>query len=697
MTRSLLASASLFALSSLALSSAAYAEDPLTDIITIHAAPMATELESVVTPEDLSAANGPATTRLVAQLPGAAAIDNGALSGQVQYRGLFGSRINIRVNGQTFASGGPNLMDPPLHYAPLPLVERIEIDRGVSPVRNGPGLGGGLDAVLKSSHFSDTPDWQYDLTASGRSVDASYAIGGLVGYGAENLRWHALYALEEGDDVDFADGVIGGTQHNRLVYGLGGGARFGNHELGLDLRRNETGATGNPPFAMDIRYFDSDFARATYEGAFSAFTLNAFISYSDIDHGMNNFSLRPAPASPMRFRETYAVASDINAAVSASTAAMGGILSFGIDTSDAEHNVTITNPNNTNFFLNSFPDIEMERTGGFVEWSGETVLGWNSELGLRADYHSARAGNASVGSAVPGMPRMLAMNFNTEDRSWDDVTLDAVGRFWRPLSDDLTLRFTLARKTRAPGYVERFAWLPTPASGGLADGNTYVGDRDLEPETALIAEAGFDWQSGNAYARPTIYLRDIENYIQGVAFDATPGVIDHPVEMVSGMNGDPTPLRFANVDARIYGVDLDFGYRLDENWRLDGVFTYVRGEREDIDDNLYRIQPATLQLGVTYETRDWAATLETVMAAEQDEVSATNSEAPTDGYVLLNARGLWQVNERVSFSAGIENLLDQDYEQHLAGYNRNAGSDIAVGDRLPGSGRSFGLRVHIRG
>mgnify|MGYP006200813577 CR=1 FL=1 len=29
---------------------------------------------------------------------------------------------------------------------------------------------------------------------------------------------------------------------------------------------------------------------------------------------------------------------------------------------------------------------------------------------------------------------------------------------------------TLARKTRVPNAVERFSWLPTEASGGLADG-----------------------------------------------------------------------------------------------------------------------------------------------------------------------------------------------------------------------------------
>ena len=84
-----------------------------------------------------------------------ALIDNGGLSGQVQYRGLFGDRVLIRINGQRFHGGGPNAMDPPLHYAPMPLIGSVEVDRGISPVRNGPGLAGGVNARLKQVDFGE--------------------------------------------------------------------------------------------------------------------------------------------------------------------------------------------------------------------------------------------------------------------------------------------------------------------------------------------------------------------------------------------------------------------------------------------------------------------------------------------------------------------------------------------------------------
>ncbi|WP_417480873.1 TonB-dependent receptor plug domain-containing protein [Maricaulis sp.] len=698
MSSILLHSASALALSCLtAMPALAQDASPLTDIITVSGQQLDAERLDRLDPATLPP-SGPDAAALIARLPGATVVGNGVLSSQVQYRGLSGGRINLRIDGQNFASGGPNLMDPPLHYAPIALIERIEVDRSVSPVRSGPGLAGGVNAVFKQVGFGETDQWQtrYDLTLAGRTAGDSSSVGGVVGMANDQFRIQLLGSSESGDDINWPGGTIGGSAHERLVYGAGLGFRTGVHEFSLDLRRQETGATGNPPFAMDIRYFDTDFARVGYRGDWDGVSVTAHLAFADVAHAMNNYDLRPAPMMAAMYRESLATAQTVSGGGDAVFAALGGSLRLGFDGEQAEHDLAITNPNNANFVLNSLSDITMERTGAFAEWTG-AVAGWESELGLRADRHRAEAGPASVGSAVPAMPGMLVMAFNATDRRLDDTTLDAVARLWRPVNDSTTLRLTFARKTRAPGYVERFAWLPTEASGGLADGNTYVGNADLAPETAWIAEAGLDWSSATAYARPTLFYRSVDDFIQGVPYDATPGVIDTPVEMVSAMNGDPTPLRFANTDARLYGLDLDFGVGLSAAWHLDGTASWVRGERRDIDDNLYRTAPPSLRLGLTREAAAWSATLETLAVARQDRVSAANSEAETPGYVLVNLYGSWTLREGVSLAAGVENLFDHSYRQHLAGYNRNAGSDVGLGERLPGTGRSLGLRLTLRG
>lgn len=644
---------------------------------------------------DAAPLEGADITRLTARLPGAARIGNGELSGQMSYRGLFGERLNLRVDGQRFASGGPNLMDPVFHYAPGSLIAAVVVDRGVSPVSEGPGLAGGADAIFKKVDYAQgsSPEFHYDLTLSARSINDSYSTGGVAGGATKNWRVNLLGAYEKGEDTNFPGGTIAGTEFERGVYGLSAGRKFGGGEVTLDLRHQDTGPSGNPPFPMDIRYFETDFARLGLTGDLGSLTLSAALHYTDVAHAMNNFDLRPAPPA-MLMRETYAAAETVGGEVSVGGKAFAGDFEIGFDAEQAYHDVTITNPMNADFFVTPFPGITMVRAGGFAEWTGP--LGpLEGELGLRIDRHRFEAGEAVTGPALPAGPQMIAGMFNARDRQGEETTFDGVIRLWTPEVNGFSWRTTLAHKTHLPGYIQRYGWLPINASGGLADGNIYVGDLDLAPEIAWIAEAGFDYSAQKAYARPTIYYRRIDDYIQGTPFDDTPGVLNTPQEMIANMNGDPTPLIWANVDAELYGADLDWGYDFEGPLRLDGVVSYVRGKRRDIDDNLYRVSPPSALAALTWEEARWSASLEARGVASQKEASFTNSEEETPGYMLLNLYADWDVAEGIGLSAGVENLLDKQYRDHLAGYNRNGFGDVHPGDRVPGAGRGVFLRLSL--
>lgn len=671
------------------------AGDPLTDIIVVTGE-HPDETADTLLPEKEPVPR-PDAAAMVARAPGAALIDNGGLSGQVQYRGAFGDRVLVRVNGQRFGSGGPNLMDPPLHYAPMVLVDHIELDRGIGPVSDGPGLAGGVNAVLKQVQFADgatSPRPTADLGALYRSVDDSHAVGGVAGLANDSWRIGLLAAREEGDDYRFDGGRATPSSHERTTYGVHAGFRSGPGELSLEYRRQETEPTGNAPFPMDIVYFNTDFLRAGYRLDLSeTLRLEGGMGHVAVRHLMANNVLRPL-SDPTRARATFAEADTTTADVALRIAAAGGFLRVGGDLELGTKELRITNPNNAAFFLVSLNGIGNDRYGGFVEWVG-TLGPVQAELGARVDRFAMHAGAPELGAAVPMGPRMLAAAFAASDRDWSDTTFDLSARLWADLGA-VTPRLTLARKSRVPSPLERFSWLPTEASAGMADGNIYVGNPLLVPETAWIAEAGIDVETGGFYARPTLFYRRIDNFVQGQPFDATPGIVNTPVEMVAAMNGDATPLQWANVDAEFYGVDLDFGTKLAGPLRLDGVMSYVRGKRRDIADNLYRIAPPNVRLGLTWEGQGWSVTAEGHAVADQHKVSASNSEQATDGYVLANLYAGIDLPGGVRLDGGIENLFDRYYEQHLAGYNRAAGSDVPLGARLPGTGRSGFVRVRVK-
>ncbi|MGB3378815.1 MAG: TonB-dependent receptor, partial [Allopontixanthobacter sediminis] len=526
----------------------------LTDTIVVTATSDRNMAEDGITPPEQIALPADAVA-IAARTPGGALIGNGALSGQLSYRGLAGERILGRVNGQRFATGGPNAMDPPLHYAPSILVDRIEIARGVPPVSQGPALAGAVNAQLAEVEFTDSAaaSPQARFASQYRSVDDSYAVGGIAGVANERWRFGVIASREEGNDYEFPGGTAAGTSFERNLYGAHAGLRAGPGELFVEYRRSETNPTGNPPFALDIVYFDTDFVQGGYRGQIADdLHLDVRLGHVAIRHLMDNQTTRQPAASPAQARATFADADTSTAEASLRFGTTSSYVQLGADAELTDKFVTITNPANAAFFIDAQPNVRSERLGAFAQWR-DAMGDLEFELGARVDRTDQSAGIPQLGTAVPMGPRGLAAAFSTADRDRSETTVDGVLRAWMPLGD-LTPRVTLARKTRVPSLLERFGWLPTEASFGLADGNIYVGNLYLEPETAWIAEVGFDVETDMFSLRPTVFYRRVDNFIQGVPVDATVGVIDSPVEMIAAMNGDTTPLRFDNVDAELYGA-----------------------------------------------------------------------------------------------------------------------------------------------
>jgi len=61
---------------------------------------------------------------------------------------------------------------------------------------------------------------------------------------------------------------------------------------------------------------------------------------------------------------------------------------------------------------------------------------------------------------------------------------------------------------------------------------------------------------------------------------------------------------------------------------------------------------------------------------------------------IFNLRGGFTSLGAFAISLGVENILDKTYQDHLGGYNRVAGSDVPLRERLYSKGRNYYIRLN---
>ena len=637
----------------------------------------------------------PDTSALLKKAPGANVNGNGPLTGIAQYRGMYGSRIAASIDGMQLSPAGPNSMDPPLSYAAAGQLESLEIYRGIVSVAAAQeSIGGAIEAYTRHGEYSETAQFQLggQVIGSAQSINGGSHLNAILNGANQNHRIKIAAMTDAGDDAEFPGGEITPSEYERQRYDIGYGFRSGSHSLQLDYTYSDTGETGTAALPMDINYIEGELLSLDYGYTpHSDLNVQASIYGSKLDHGMTNYHLRQAPM-PNMWRQNIADADNLGFKLDVGITDDNGSWAVGIDGFSSQHNSDIDNPNNPMFFVDNFNNAEREIIGAFLE-RRQNWGALRAEFGLRYNYVTMDAGEVNATPAMMMPPaQMLRDAFNNADRKQTDNNIDLVAKAWYRVSETTSLHAGIAQKHRSPSYQERYLWLPLQATAGLADGFTYTGNIELDPEVSNQLEFGIDFSNDVFTASPRIFYHRVDDYIQG-----TPSMVAPAVMMVRMMNAstgssNPDPLQFNNVDAELYGFDMDWLLSLSEHWSVSGIINYVRGKRDDIDDNLYRIAPPNTSIRVNYRAHQWAASIESVLYASQENVSETNSEKETAGYALVNLNGSWQVTQDLLLAAGVDNLFDKKYEDHLGGYNRAANPDVAKGARLPG----YGVNLFIR-
>lgn len=610
-------------------------------------------------------------------VPGFSVIRKGGTDGDPVFRGMAASRVNVQVDGEQVLGGCGMRMDPPTAYVFPEAYDRIVVIKGPQTVLRGPG-----NSAAAVSFERDAPRY----SAAGYAAHGSVLAGS---FGREDLVGDVefgtplAYARLSGSRAeagDFEDGA-GHAVHGRYLRWSGNALlgwtpdEFTRIELSGALSDGEAAYADR---AMDGVMFERDnvgvrVERRALTERVRGVELRAFRNY--VDHVMDNFSLREfVPTSMMPFRsasnpdrETTGAKAEVELAL---MPALGGRL--GVERQANVHTLRST----MNESMRPYSALARVEDGRFRSDSVYGELTWRIAEGrkliggLRSDDWTARdtrptlsVGMTSVANPTAGARRRERLG----------------GGFLRY---EAALAERPATVYAGVGHVERFPdyWELLASNREAVGSLSAFGTR---PEKTTQIDTGLLWQTDRLSFSLSAFASELDDYIL----------------LQNGFRkGTRTTTVVRNVDARSWGAEADASLRVGDAWMLGGSLAWTRGENRSDDTPLAQMPPLEARLTLGYARAAWSAgaLLRVVRAQDRFVIGQGNivgqDIGPTGGFAVLSVNAGWRPRQGVQVTAGVDNLLDRAYAEHLS----RAGAMVAgfvQSTRVNEPGRTLWLKA----
>lgn len=586
-------------------------------------------------------------------VPGFSVIRKGGTDGDPVLRGMAGSRLNILLDGEQILGGCGGRMDPPTAYVFPEAYDRITVIKGPQTVSHGPGNSAGTVMFEREQKRFSQPGWSlYGSLLGGSFGRNDEVIDARVG----NQLLDGRIAATRSDMNDYKDGS-GNSIHSAYTRWSTNAVLGWNVNTSTRLELSGAKSDGEAAYAdraMDGSKFERDNIGLKLDmrkPMANVERVEAQLFHNYIDHVMDNYTLRDTTGMAMamnpdrlttggRFALTLAPAKQTE-------------LKLGLDQQSNIH----TNRSGTPAIpVGSKPRVEdanFDQLGLFGELTQYLSPASRVIAGLRADRWDAQDKRASVSVGSGMMAASVANPTAGEQRS--DTLPSGFARYEQDVSNgQVTLFGGLGHVQRFPDYWEL---INKEATDSLSAFNT-------KPEKTTQIDAGLtgQWQGNrvglSAFAsRVSDFILIQSNYVK------------------PAMMGSRKATVTRNVDASTWGFEANAGRSLMRDLNLDATLAYVRGENRSDDLPLAQLPPLEARLALNYDNKQWSVGGLWRMVAAQDRVAENQGNiagqdiGTSAGFGVLSLNGGWKASKSLQLTAGIDNLFDKTYAEHIS---RNA-------------------------
>lgn len=622
----------------------------------------------------LTAVHAPEDAGLYLQnAPNVSGIRKGAHGIDPVIRGFSQGQLNIRLDGFATINGAcPNRMDPPTSHIQMGDVEKVEILKGPYALRYGPSFGGVINFISQKPKYSDKLHIKgHFQTGYESNLDGKSARAGISG-GQSNINFDLSGSASGYGDYKDGSGrtLPSGITTNKYK------ARIGLHptdrqDIKVKFQQSFVKDADYPALMMDMRKDNTTVISAGYHLQPRAPFINqlsADIYHSRVNHLMDN--------------RDKAMADMVNAVTDANTRVYGaklemispvnsGLLFWG---GDFEYS-NIEGIRTRNFLMGNMKGKTLTDN----VWQGGEIsnYGFYTEFRIPAErmqyVFSTRldVNHATAGQADP----LFLQSAGSLDSDFMNWSLSAGAT--RSLSDKINLGIWMGRGIRSPGMQERFInYLPVGR-----DPYEYIGNPQLNPESNYQGDINIGWNGTWVKTKLSVFYSYIDQYISAkIRPDLSPKQM-----------GVPGVKQFMNLDkARLYGFEYRFNAH-SGNFYFKMNAAYTIGENLENHEALPEIPPLEADATMSYSL--WNGRLEPAytmrMVSRQSRVAASFGETETPGFILLNSRVTAHLWPSVTLSAGVKNIADVTYYEHLSRSVQGSSAPIY------NPGRSFFFEIRM--
>lgn len=591
--------------------------------------------------------------QLLDQLPAISTIRKSAAYGfDPVLRSFKYDQLNLVIDGvQTASAACPNRMDPASSQIPVNMVSQVEVMKGPYSLRYGNVFGGTINFKTSEPQFSEKLTPAGRLGTSYESNGNIFRTEGVGGFTSKVADVKVFASYSSGSDYTDGDGNVVPANFNRLNWGGKMGFRLGEKQnIGFLVSNNRAHDVDFPTLPMDLREDNTwllNASHAMFFGTKHLSSVNTALYATKVDHLMDNLDKVINPRT-------------VDAVSDASTLNYGGRSELRFDFENhrlftgIDYRFEGADGFRTRAMLkgpmagktltdNIWQDAQIQRGGVFGEFH-LNKSSFQSVFSARLDYNAAKANNPD--------PAFAAL-FESIESNWVNPSVSLGGT--KKLGQNMSLGLWLGSAQRSPGIAERYInFFPI----GI-DPYEMVGNPQLKPETNNQADLIFQFGTHVTELSVNLFASFLRNYISS----------EIDPNLKPRLATSPGVRRFVNIEkAQVSGFELGWKQQIFSFLKHDLNVVYTKGTNQMLDEPLPEIPPLeiTYRLGAGLLKNSIRPELFYRQALKQDKISASFGESESPAFNVVDFKCSWLPTKAITVSAGVENLFDTAYYEHLA-------------------------------